>query len=168
MTDDTGGRDDPTATNPDEPDDTADSRVVLAQGTFDLIHPGHLHYLSEAAAHGDELHVVVARRENVSHKPTPVCPDRQRRDVLDALAVVDAAHVGHPDDYFVPVERIDPDVIVLGFDQHHDPDAIRDQLRDRGLDCEVTRGSARDPAYDGEILSSNEIADRLVERADGE
>jgi len=31
-----------------------------------------------------------------------VCPDQQRRDVLDALAVVDAAHVGHPDDYFVP------------------------------------------------------------------
>jgi len=165
MTDDTDGRDDPTATNPDEPDD---DRVVLAQGTFDLIHPGHLHYLSEAAAHGDELHVVVARRENVTHKPTPVCPDRQRRDVLDALAVVDAAHVGHPEDYFVPVERIDPDVIVLGFDQHHDADAIRGQLRDRGLDCEVTRASARDPDYDGEVLSSNQIADRVVERADGE
>lgn len=153
MTDDT-----------DTDDATATHRVVLAQGTFDLIHPGHLHYLSDAAAHGDELHVVVARRENVTHKPTPVCPDRQRRDVLDALAVVDEAHVGHPDDYFVPVERIDPDVIVLGFDQHHDADAIREQLRDRGIDCEVTRATARDPAYEEEILSTNEIVDRLVDR----
>ncbi|MEZ3143935.1 adenylyltransferase/cytidyltransferase family protein [Halobaculum sp. MBLA0143] len=153
MTDDT-----------DTDEAAATNRVVLAQGTFDLIHPGHLHYLSEAADHGDELHVVVARRENVSHKPTPVCPDRQRRDVLDALAVVDEAHVGDPDDYFVPVERIDPDVIVLGFDQHHDGDAISEQLRDRGLDCEVTRATGREPDYDGEILSSNEIVDRLVER----
>ncbi|MFB6243003.1 MAG: adenylyltransferase/cytidyltransferase family protein [Halobaculum sp.] len=148
----------------DDESATPTGQVVLAQGTFDLLHPGHLHYLSEAAAHGEELHVIVARRENVTHKPTPVCPDRQRRDVLDALAVVDEAHVGHPTDYFVPVERIDPDVIVLGFDQHHDADAIRAQLRERGLDAAVTRATGRDPAYDGEILSTNEIVDRLVER----
>lgn len=148
----------------DTADQSSAESVVLAQGTFDVLHPGHLHYLSEAAAHGEELHVIVARRENVSHKAKPVCPDRQRRDVIDALEMVDEAHVGHPDDYFVPVERIDPDVIVLGFDQHHDEDAIRRQLRERGLDTEVTRATARDPAYDGEILSTGTIVDRLVER----
>jgi FAD synthetase len=144
-----------------------DHTVALAQGTFDILHPGHLHYLSEAAAHGDELHVIVARRENVTHKEPPVCPDRQRRDMLDALDIVDEAHVGHPEDYFVPVAEIDPDVIVLGFDQHHDDEAIREQLRERGLDAEVTRATARDPAYDGEILSTHEIVDRLIdERCD--
>ena len=34
-------------------------RRVVAQGTFDLLHPGHLHYLEEAASIGDELHVIV-------------------------------------------------------------------------------------------------------------
>ena len=28
---------------------------VVAQGTFDVLHPGHLHYLADAAAMGDAL-----------------------------------------------------------------------------------------------------------------
>jgi FAD synthetase len=143
-------------------------RRVVAQGTFDLLHPGHVHYLREAAAHGDELHVIVARRQNVSHKAPPVLPDRQRRDVVAALGVVDHARVGHPRDFFVPIEEIDPDVIVLGHDQHHDGDAVRASLADRGLDCEVTRASALAPRYDGELLSTGRIVDRVVEARGGE
>ncbi|MDX1746041.1 MAG: adenylyltransferase/cytidyltransferase family protein, partial [Halobacteriales archaeon] len=81
---------------------------VLAQGTFDILHPGHLHYLTEAASLGDELHVIVARRDNVTHKEPPILSDRQRRDMVAALAPVDVAHIGHPEDIFVPVEKIDP------------------------------------------------------------
>ncbi|MFB6089833.1 MAG: adenylyltransferase/cytidyltransferase family protein [Halobellus sp.] len=143
------------------------TRRVVAQGTFDLIHPGHVHYLSEAAAMGDELHVIVARRENVTHKEPPILPDRQRRDVVDALEVVTGAHLGHREDIFVPIERIDPDVIVLGHDQHHDADAIRDALAARGIDCAVDRASAREPRYEEELLSTGRIIDRiLAARAD--
>jgi len=137
-------------------------RIALAQGTFDVVHPGHLHYLERAAAHGDELHVIVARRENVTHKPKPVCPDRQRRDVVAALDVVDEAHLGHPDDIFVPVREIDPEVIVLGFDQHHDEGAIADAVAAEGIDAEVTRVSGRKPRHEGELLSTGDIIDRLV------
>ncbi|MFB6091774.1 MAG: adenylyltransferase/cytidyltransferase family protein [Haloquadratum sp.] len=138
------------------------TRRVVAQGTFDIVHPGHLHYFSEAAAMGDELHVIVARRENVTHKQRPVLPDRQRRDVVDALETVTAAHLGHPEDIFVPIERIDPDVIVLGHDQHHDADDLRDALDARGIDCEVARATAREPAYEGELLSTGRIVDRIL------
>jgi len=34
---------------------------VMATGVFDLLHPGHLYFLTEARKHGDELIVVVAR-----------------------------------------------------------------------------------------------------------
>lgn len=139
-------------------------RVIVTMGTFDVLHPGHLHYLSTAKARGDELHVVVARRENVTHKPRPVCPDRQRVEMLDALTVVDETHLGHSDDYYVPIERIDPDEIVLGHDQHHDADAVREGLRERGLDVAVSRASEREPAYEGELLSTGDIADALIER----
>jgi FAD synthetase len=143
------------------------TRRVVAQGTFDLIHPGHVHYLSEAAAMGDELHVIVARRENVTHKEPPVLPDRQRRDVVDALGVVTEAHLGHREDIFVPIERIDPDLIVLGHDQHHDADGIRDALAARGIECEVERASARDPRYADELLSTGRIVERILDaRAD--
>jgi len=139
------------------------TRRIVAQGTFDLIHPGHIHYFSEAAAMGDELHVIVARRENVTHKERPVLPDRQRRDVVGALDMVTDAHLGHREDIFVPIERIDPDVIVLGHDQHHDADALRDALAGRGIDCEVDRASAREPRYDDELLSTGRIIDRILE-----
>ena len=108
--------------------------VVVAQGTFDILHPGPVHYLSDAAAMGDRLHVIVARGENVTHKPKPILSDGQRRRMVDALDVVDEAHLGHPEDIFVPIERIDPDVIVLGYDQHHDVDAIRAALAEQFTD----------------------------------
>ncbi|MDS0293257.1 adenylyltransferase/cytidyltransferase family protein [Halogeometricum luteum] len=144
------------------------TRRVIAQGTFDILHPGHVHYLRDAAALGDELHVIVARRENVTHKRKPVLPDRQRRDMVDALASVTEAHLGHREDIFVPIERIRPDVIVLGHDQHHDADGIREALAARDIDCEVTRASAREPAHEDELLSTGRIIDRiLAERGGG-
>lgn len=140
---------------------------VVAQGTFDIIHPGHVHYLRDAAAMGDELHVIIARRENVTHKEPPVLPNRQRRDVVAALEVVDEAHIGHESDIFVPIEEIDPDVIALGYDQHHDVDAIEDELDRRGIDSLVKRASGREPKYDGEILSTHKIFERVIdERSD--
>ncbi|MFB6080826.1 MAG: adenylyltransferase/cytidyltransferase family protein [Haloferacaceae archaeon] len=137
--------------------------LVVAQGTFDLLHPGHVHYLEEAAALGERLHVIVARRENVTHKSGPVLPGRQRREMVDALGVVDDARLGHPEDIFVPIEALRPDCIVLGHDQHHDADAIRDALAERGVDCDVRRASARSPRYEGEVLSTGAIVDRILD-----
>ncbi|MFC7177486.1 FAD synthase [Halosegnis marinus] len=136
---------------------------VVAQGTFDLLHPGHLHYLREARAMGDELHVIIARQDNVTHKEPPLLPDRQRRDMVAALDPVTEAHLGHTEDIFVPIERIDPDRIVLGHDQHHDDDAIRAALAERGIDCEVARAGPREPRYEGEVLSTGTIIDRVCE-----
>lgn len=140
------------------------SRTVVAQGTFDLLHPGHLHYLTESKAMGSELHVIIARRDNVTHKQKPILDDRQRRDMVAALDPVDEARLGHPEDIFVPIEEIGPDVIVLGHDQHHDPEKLHEALAARDLDCEVTRASGRAPEYDGEILSTGTIIDRICDQ----
>ena len=145
-----------------------DPTTVIAQGTFDVLHPGHVHYFEEAATLGDRLCVIVARRSNVTHKSPPVLPDRQRRDMVAALDVVDEAIVGHEEDIFVPIERLDPDYIVLGHDQHHDEAAIQGELDRRGVDCEVRRASARDPRYDGELLSTGDIVEQLCAERDGE
>lgn len=139
------------------------TRRVVAQGTFDVIHPGHIHYLREAARMGDELHVIVARSENVTHKAPPLLPDRQRRDVVAALEPVDEARVGHHEDIFIPVEEIDPAVVVLGHDQHHEEAAIERALADRGVDASVERASARPPNYEGELCSTAAIVERILE-----
>ncbi len=136
---------------------------VVAQGTFDILHPGHVHYLREAKSMGDELTVIVARADNVTHKATPVVSERQRVEMVEALAPVDAAQLGHPEDIFIPIEKLDPDVIALGHDQHHDGDAIENALAERGIECEVYRCSAR-PEQEDELLSSRKILRRAIDQ----
>ncbi|GAB3682270.1 adenylyltransferase/cytidyltransferase family protein [Salinarchaeum chitinilyticum] len=136
--------------------------TVVAQGTFDILHPGHVHYLEDAASMGEELHVIVARDSNVSHKPTPVVPEGQRRDVIAALEAVDHARLGDPDDIFVPIEEIEPDVIVLGHDQHHDENALADALDERGIDCDLRRASARPRTDEDELLSTGRIIEKIL------
>lgn len=136
---------------------------VIAQGTFDLLHPGHVHYLEEAASMGDELYVIIARRNNVTHKKRPILPDRQRRDMVAVLSMVDHAVLGDEEDIFVPIREIDPDVIVLGHDQHHDETSLADALASEGIACEVRRASPRVPRYDDELLSTGLIIDRVLE-----
>ena len=138
--------------------------TVVAQGTFDILHPGHVHYFEEAASMGTELYVIVARSTNVTHKETPILSARQRRDMVAALDAVDHARVGHPEDIMTPIEEIDPDVIVLGHDQHHDEQALQKRFRDRGIDCQLERASPRTPAHEDELLSTGDIVDRIIDR----
>lgn len=134
---------------------------VIAQGTFDILHPGHVQYLREARSMGEELHVIVARSENVTHKAGPVIPDSQRVEMVSALKPVDEARLGHPEDIFVPVEDLDPDIIVLGHDQHHDESAIQEELDSRGIDCLVRRASKYEAGAD-ELFSSRQIIDQIL------
>jgi len=136
---------------------------VVAQGTFDILHPGHVHYLSDAADMGDELHVIVARAVNVTHKEPPVVPDEQRREMVAALDPVDEAHLGHPEDIFVPIERIQPDVIALGHDQHHDDEKLAAALGERGIDCEIRRASALERDDADRLLSTGQIIATVLE-----
>jgi FAD synthetase len=138
-------------------------RRVVAQGTFDLLHPGHLHYLRDAKSRGDRLFVIVARTENITHKEKPVVPERQRLEMIAGLDPVDDARLGDTEDFFVPIRAIDPDAIVLGHDQHHDEDALASRLADEGIDCEVVRASARPEGSETELLSTGQIVDRICE-----
>ena len=112
----------------------------------------------------EQLHVIVARSANVTHKPEPIVPDRQRREMVAALGAVDEARLGHTEDFFVPIRDIDPDVIVLGHDQHHDEETLSAMLEEEGLDCAVARASARDCDGDGELLSTGRIIEQVCER----
>jgi FAD synthetase len=136
---------------------------VVAQGTFDILHPGHVHYLRDAARMGDELHVIVARSVNVTHKEPPVVPDEQRREMVASLKPVDEAHLGHPEDIFVPIERLEPDVIALGYDQHHDIEKLRNALSERGIDCDVRRASPLEQEGDESLLSTGQIIARVLD-----
>ncbi|MCT8338058.1 FAD synthase [Methanoculleus sp. Afa-1] len=131
---------------------------VVATGTFDILHPGHLYYLEESRNLGDELVVIVARDTNVKHKPRPILPEDQRLRVVRALRPVDQALLGDLHDMFRPIEDLRPDIITLGFNQHFDEEHLRQRLRERGLDADVVRI----PGYPGSLASSSKIIERIL------
>ncbi|NLU04907.1 MAG: FAD synthase [Methanothermobacter sp.] len=115
----------------------------MATGTFDIIHPGHGFFLEEARKLGGKdarLVVVLARDSTVrARKRTPIVGEKQRLEVVRMLKPVDEAYLGSETDMFEIVHRIKPDIIAIGPDQKFDVDELRDELRRRGLGCEVRR-----------------------------
>lgn len=100
-------------------------RIVFTNGCFDILHSGHVSYLSRARELGDVLIVGLNNDESVSRlkgKSRPVNKLPNRKDVLSALSCVD--HIisfGKPDDD-TPVgliRAIQPDIFVKGGDYAH-------------------------------------------------
>jgi FAD synthetase len=95
---------------------------ILIFGTFDHLHPGHAFVLEEALRRG-EAHVVVARDGNVA-KIKGRKPDQTEEERKVAIEkAFPAAHVllGDPDDFLVPIRSVNPDLILLGYDQKLPP-----------------------------------------------
>jgi FAD synthetase len=132
---------------------------VMATGTFDLLHMGHIYYLKEAKKLGDILVVVVATDATVRKlKHDPITPQEIRVNLIKELKVVDEAYLGHEKDIYAIVEEIKPDIIALGFDQVHDADAIKAELKKRKLNVQVVRLSK----YQGE--SDLEGTRRIIQK----
>jgi FAD synthetase len=113
---------------------------VMATGTFDLLHMGHIYYLKEAKKLGDKLVVVVARDSTVRKlKHEPITPEEMRLDIIKELKIVDEATLGHEDDMYATVKEIKPDIIALGYDQVHDEEKIEQELKKRKLVARVVR-----------------------------
>lgn len=112
---------------------------VLATGTFDLLHPGHLLYLSEAKALGDELYVIVARDSMIKHKPKPIVPEEQRLKMVQSLRMVDNAMLGSEKDMFEPLRQIKPDIIALGKNQFFNENELEASLNTHGIEAKVVR-----------------------------
>lgn len=116
-------------------------RVVLAGGVFDIIHPGHIHTLKAAKALGDVLVVVVATDATAKKmkKREPLHSQEQRREMVNALSMVDMCVIGQQDDIFKTVEKVLPEIIALGYDQIHQEKAITDGCRKINLNVKVAR-----------------------------
>ena len=113
---------------------------VLATGTFDILHPGHLLYLEEAKKLGDELFVIVGRDVTVKkRKRTPIIAEEQRLKMISALKVVDKAILGSEKDIYEPLYSIKPDVIAIGYDQDFNEGDLERELKKRGFNLKVIR-----------------------------
>ena len=113
----------------------AGARIVVTNGVFDLLHPGHVRYLAAARAEGDLLIVAVNsdRSARANKGPSrPITPDAERAEILAALAVVDAVVLFDEDTPAEIIRRLQPDVLVKGADWAADAIVGRDIVEARG------------------------------------
>ncbi len=134
---------------------------VMATGVFDLLHPGHLYFLTEARKLGDELVVVVARDQTARRlKHEPYVPEHVRREMVEALKPVDRAILGSTTDIYETVVRERPQLIALGFDQAWNDREVESECARRGVPVRVVRIG---PLPHNE-LATRRIVDRILER----
>lgn len=133
---------------------------VMATGVFDILHTGHLHYLSEAKKLGDELVVVVATDATVrKRKHEPITPEAMRVELVGALKPVDKAVLGREGDMYEVVAQLKPDVIALGYDQQFDEKKLEKELRTRGMKVKVVRLGK----YEDDLNGTRKILQKVID-----
>jgi rfaE bifunctional protein nucleotidyltransferase chain/domain len=95
------------------------SKIVFANGAFDLLHAGHVRYLEAAKREGDWLAVGVnsdasVRREKGQGRP--IMPENERAEIVAALACVDAVVVFPEDSPAGLLSELQPGVHAKGTD----------------------------------------------------
>jgi len=109
--------------------------VVVTNGCFDLLHPGHVHLLREAKSKGDYLVVAVNTDESIrtlKGKDRPVLPLHIRMEALASVAAVDMVVAFSEDTPEKFIQELKPDVLVKG--KH-------------GTDCPYTDAKVPGAAY---------------------
>ena len=95
----------------------AGQKVAFANGCFDLLHPGHIHLLNEAAKTADKLVIGLnsdASVRRLKGNERPKQPSETRSAILAALPIVDAVAVFDQDTPLELIATLKPDFIVKG------------------------------------------------------
>lgn len=110
------------AGNKEVPREKLIMKTVMAQGVFDLLHPGHLHYLRGSKEKGDKLVVVIARDSRI--EKDLYFDEDERKEMIEALEVVDETLLGSEESIYDTVKKVSPEVITLGYDQPFDEEEV--------------------------------------------
>ena len=110
-------------------------RIILANGCFDLIHAGHVRYLSGAKELGGELLVAINSDRQVRSLKgdgRPAMPDSERAEIIAAFRFVDAVTVFDEPTVGEIIQIVRPDIHAKGTDYTTDSVPERDIVRSYG------------------------------------
>jgi FAD synthetase len=142
------------------------AKKVLIAGTFDLIHPGHIYLINEAAKLG-EVYVIVATDKNreMYSGEAPIVHEEQRLAVIKSIKNVKDAKLGrHDNDTLKAVEEIKPDIVLLGPNQKYSIETLKKGLIDIGLNKVVVK--RLETYYEKyELHSSSLIKQKIIEKS---
>lgn len=137
-------------------------RVVLFQGSFDVLNAGHIRALKRAKSLGDYLIVALNTdelyRQYKGHGTiNPVIPYRQRKEMLEGIKWVDEVIPANDASPMGLLQKYDVDVYVLTreWENYHQPEMEYMRAKNGLVDFS--------PRYP-DIMCSSDIRARIIER----
>lgn len=116
---------------------------ILTFGTFDILHIGHLNYLKQAKeiSKNSKLWVIVSRDQNAEKIKSKklVHNENERLEIIKNLKLVDRAILGEKKDIFKSVKKINPDVVVLGYDQLPSEETLKQKFLENSINAKIVR-----------------------------
>jgi rfaE bifunctional protein nucleotidyltransferase chain/domain len=94
-------------------------KIVFTNGCFDLIHVGHIRYLTDARSRGDALVVALNSDQSVRRlkgPDRPIMPEDERAEILAALAAVDYVTIFDDPTADRILDHLRPDIHAKGLD----------------------------------------------------
>jgi rfaE bifunctional protein nucleotidyltransferase chain/domain len=110
-------------------------KLILANGCFDLVHAGHVRYLSGAKALGGELLVAINSDEQVRKLKgdrRPIISDQERAEIVAAFRFVDAVTIFNEPTVEEIIRTVRPDFHAKGTDYTTDSVPEREIVREFG------------------------------------
>lgn len=99
-------------------------KTVMVNGTFDVLHPGHVALLNTARSYGDALVVAIdtdRRVRELKGDSRPINNQIDRRIMLSNIKAVDIVEFFDSKEELIELmKRYQPDVYVKGSDWKHD------------------------------------------------
>ncbi len=133
-------------------------QIVFTNGCFDILHAGHVRYLTAARKEGDVLVVGLNSDQSVRKikgDKRPVIPQDERSEILAGLWCVDYIIVFNEPDPLNLIELVRPDVLVKGDDWPEDKIIGADFVKEKGGRV------VRVPLLPG--ASTSQIIERIIE-----
>jgi cytidyltransferase-like protein len=132
-------------------------KTVMVNGTFDVLHPGHIALLNTARSYGNALVVAIdtdRRVKELKGEQRPINNQIDRRIMLSNIKAVDIVEFFDSTEELIELmKRYQPDVYVKGSDWKHDTESTAHQY------CKEVIYYDRIEEY-----SSTKIIQRIVDR----
>lgn len=135
-------------------------RIVLAHGTFDLIHYGHVLLFRAARELGDKLIVTITADEFISKGPKrPIFNELERLSWIKEFRSVDEAHIIYESTGVSAIMRFRPAIYVKGRDTVQGTDVIEaEQHAATTCGAEVVYVNTKTTFHSSELLSGKYLA----------
>ena len=117
-------------------------KVVFTNGVFDILHAGHVDYITKAKEKGDVLIVGVNSDSSVKRikgELRPVVPQHERAFIISSLKPVDYVVIFEEDTPQEIINKLIPDVLVKGADWYIDKIVGREIVEANGGKVETIK-----------------------------